>query len=171
MMPQYPIGAISDHKFDTEAPNINVKTSAKMRSSDGEFVRYVQDKHDRWLDFHSASRARMFDVLDAFLDINGGMWPARERQQLKSADRHIVSINIAKQKMETLNGSLTSERFDFDFKPLDIEENSNRSSIGITLIKISINIIWPIPRRIWPACCMRVYKGCLSITVSAVPVP
>jgi hypothetical protein len=65
----------------------------------------------------------MYDALEAFMDINGGMWPKEERDELIASDRHANSINISKQKMETLNGSLMSEKFDFDFKPLDIEEN------------------------------------------------
>ena len=123
-MNQYPVGSLSERKFITEAPNINVKTSIRMRSSDGELVRYVEDKHDRWVSFHAATRERMFDALDAVLDINGGMWPKSERADLKQQDRHATSINIAKQKMETLSGSLMSERFDFDYRPLNIEENA-----------------------------------------------
>ena len=109
-MSQYPIELISTQKNPIETININTKTSRRMRSSDGEFVRYVEDKHDRWLDFHSGSRKRLYEVLDAFMDINGGMWPEVERKELEAADRHAISINIAKQKMETLSGSLMSER-------------------------------------------------------------
>lgn len=114
---------ISDTKFITEAPNLNLKTSRRARSTDGEFVRYVEDRHRSWLNYHENSRKRMYDVIEAILDINGGMWPERERNDLERQDRHIVSINIARQKMETLNGSLMSEKFDFDFKPLDMEVN------------------------------------------------
>ena len=120
---QYPIGTISEHNFPVEAANLNVHTSRRMRSSDGEFVNYIKTKHDKWVDFHSNARKRLYDVLDAFMDINGGMWPKEERSELSSSDRHVTSINIAKQKMETLSGSLMSEKFDFDFKPLDVEEN------------------------------------------------
>lgn len=122
-MKQYPVGSVSDHDFITEAPNINVKTSLKMRSSDGELVRYVDEKHEKWTRHHSKGRKRMFDALEAVLDINGGMWPSTEREELRAQDRHATSINIAKQKMETLNGSLMSEKFDFDYKPVDVEEN------------------------------------------------
>ena len=57
------------------------------------------------------------------------MWPQKERDDLISKNRHPVSINIAKQKLETLNGSIMSEKFDFDFKPMDIEENSLTKSV------------------------------------------
>lgn len=128
-MMDYPISLVSDAKFPIETININTKTSRRMRSSDGELVRYIDDKHKRWLDYHSASRKRMYDALEAFMDINGGMWPQKERNEITGSGRHATSINIAKQKMETLSGSLMSEQFDFDFKPLDIEENTLIESI------------------------------------------
>lgn len=128
-MPKYPPHLISDVKFPIEAANVNTKTSRRMRSSDGEFVKFVEDRHRRWLDAHADSRLRMFDALEAFMDINGGMWPAEERAQLTELGRHAISINIAKQKMETLNGSLMSEKFDFDYKPLDVEEDTLIKSI------------------------------------------
>ena len=123
-MMDYPIGLVSDTKFPIETININTKTSRRMRSSDGELVRYVEDKHDRWVKYHSKGRKRMYDALEAFMDIDGGMWPKKERDEITNSGRHANSINIGKQKMETLSGSLMSEKFDFDFKPLDIEENS-----------------------------------------------
>ena len=100
-----------------------------MRSSDGEFVKFVDDRHRRWLDAQQDSRARQFDALEAFMDINGGMWPAKERAELVAAGRHAISINIAKQKMETLNGSLMSEKFDFDYDAIDMENSSLVESI------------------------------------------
>lgn len=121
---EYPMQMVSQEKKPIEAAGINTKTSRRMRSSDGEFVRWVTDKHNKWLIHHADSRKRLYDALDAFMDINGGMWPKKEREELIAADRHVVSINIAKQKMETLSGSLMSEKLDFDFKPLDIEKNT-----------------------------------------------
>jgi hypothetical protein len=128
-MMNQPIGLVSDTKFPIEEININTKTSRRMRSSDGELVRYVEDKHRHWVDYHSPARKRLYDVLEAFMDINGGMWPKKERDEITGSGRHAASINIAKQKMETLSGSLMSEKFDFDFKPLDIEENTLIESI------------------------------------------
>ena len=123
-MPKYSPELISTEKSPIEAANINTKTSRRMRSSEGEFVRFVDDRHTRWMDAHKEDRKRLFEALDAFMDINGGMWPEEDRAKLVEAGRHAVSINIAKQKMETLNGSLMSEKFDFDYKPIDVEENS-----------------------------------------------
>ena len=120
---------VDTEKKAVETVNMNTKTSLKMRSSDGEFVRWLEDKHTRWMRYHMASRKRLYEVLDAFMDINGGMWPEKERAELLAAERHATSINIAKQKMETLSGSLMSEKFDFDFRPLDMEENSLVESI------------------------------------------
>ena len=114
-MPKYAPHLISEDKTPIEAANINTKTSKRMRSSDGEFVRFIDDRHERWLQAHADSRTRLFDALEAFMDINGGMWPKAERDELVAMGRHAVSINIAKQKMETLNGSLMSEKFDFDY--------------------------------------------------------
>jgi len=128
-MNKYPLHLTSDIEFPIEKANINTKTSMRMRSSDGEFVRHVEDLHTRWLACHQDSRERYYDAMQAFMDINGGMWPETERNQLLNADRHPTSINILKQKMETLSGSLMSERFDFDFKALDIDENTLIDSI------------------------------------------
>ena len=124
-----PLHLTTDYKSPIEASRVNTKTSKRMRSSDGEFVRFVEDRHRRWLDAHADSRKRMFDALEAFMDINGGMWPAEERAELLRLGRHAVSINIAKQKMETLNGSLMSEKFDFDYEPIDMESNSLVESV------------------------------------------
>jgi len=120
----YPLHLVSKEKTPIEMSNINTKTSRKVRSSDGEFVRYVEDKHRRWVDYHADSRRRLYDCLEAVLDINGGMWPKKERDEITTARRHATSINIAKQKIETLTGSLMSEKFDFDFKPLDMNTNT-----------------------------------------------
>lgn len=128
-MPKYPPELVSDVKLPIEAANINTKTSRRMRSSDGEFVQFVDDRHRRWMDAQADQRKRLFGALDAFMDINGGMWHAEERAQLAESGRHAVSINIAKQKLETLSGSLMSEKFDFDFKPLDIESNTLIKSV------------------------------------------
>ena len=128
-VPSYPLHLVSDVKTPIEASNINTKTSKRMRSSDGEFVNFVEDRHRRWLDAHADSRKRMYDAIEAFLDINGGMWPQAERDELTRLGRHAVSINIAKQKMETLNGSLMSEKFDFDYDAIDMDDNSLVESI------------------------------------------
>ena len=114
----------TDYKTPYERTYVNTKTSARMRSSDGQFVKYVHDKHLKWLAAHQDSRTRLYDALEAFMDINGGMWPAKERAELIAAGRHAVSINIAKQKMETLNGSLMSEKFDFDYEAIDTDEDT-----------------------------------------------
>lgn len=123
-MSDYPIQLVSKEKTPVEMSNINTKTSRRVRSSDGEFVRYVEDKHRKWVDYHASSRKRLYDCLEAVLDINAGMWPEKERNEIIAAGRHAASINIAKQKMETLSGSLMSEKFNFDFKPLDMDSNT-----------------------------------------------
>jgi len=125
---QYPISMVSKEKFPTEMANISTKTSRRMRSSDGEFVRYVEDRHRHWVSYHAKSRKRMYDALEAVLDIDGGMWPKTQRDNIISQGRHAVSVNIAKQKAESLHGSIMNEKLDFDFKPLDIEENQGVES-------------------------------------------
>ena len=113
-----------------EVPSIATKTPSKvLRSSDAELVYWIDLENKRWLDAHSSARNRYFEAMKAFLDLDNGSWPSKELQQLKSQGRHATSMNIAKQKMETLSGSLLSEEYDFNFEPIDVEKNTLNSGI------------------------------------------
>jgi len=110
-------------------PNIATKTSKLMRGSDHEVVRYIHDKNEKWVDAHRDNRDRMFEALGAFYDINAGSWPKREREDLIAQGRHATSINIAHQKLQSLAGSLYSEKWDFEFLPLDYNETTLTKNI------------------------------------------
>ena len=108
-----------------EPPSIATKTPSKiLRNSDAELVYWIDQENKRWLDATQSSRNRYYEAMKAFLDINNESWPDKERQQLVEQDRHATSINIAKQKMETLSGSLMSEDYDFNFEPIDVDKNT-----------------------------------------------
>jgi hypothetical protein len=108
-----------------EPPSIATKTPSKvLRSSNAELVYWIDQENKRWLDAQSAERARYYDAMKAYLDIDNQSWPDKERQQLAAQGRHATSINIAKQKMETLSGSLLSEEYDFNFEPVDVDKDT-----------------------------------------------
>jgi hypothetical protein len=110
-------------------PEIATKTSKVLRSSDAELVYWIDTENKRWLDAQEEERDRYFQALRAFMDIQNGSWPDRERAELLASGRHANSINIAKQKMETLSGSLLSEEYDYSFEPVDVDRNTLTNDI------------------------------------------
>lgn len=113
-----------------ELPEIAAKTPSKvLRSSDAELVYWIDSENKKWLDAQSSERTRYYESMKAFLDLNSESWPDKERKELIAQGRHATSINIAKQKMETLSGSLLSEEYDFNFDPVDVDKNTLTNEI------------------------------------------
>ncbi len=104
--------------------NIMTKTSKRLRGSNAQIVKDIDDKNRKWVAAHRDDQDRMFAALGAFFDINGGSWPKRERDALIAQGRHPVSFNVAEQKLQSLAGSIYSEKWDFDFLPMNLDENS-----------------------------------------------
>lgn len=102
---------------------INNKTNKEIRSSGYERVRWIQDKHDKWVESHQLSRDRMFASLKAYFDIEGGAWDSDDYTELQRQGRHPVSFNISAQKINTLGGSILSEKLDFDYMTQEIEKS------------------------------------------------
>lgn len=107
-----------------ESPEIMTKTTRAQRSSNAEFVRDIIDKHSKWLDADAPNRKRLFDSMAAFMDIDGGAWPEKEKADLLRHGRHPTSFNIAEQKLNSLAGNIMSEKWEFDFLPLVGEKTS-----------------------------------------------
>lgn len=100
------------------------KTTFASRSTNYQKVQFIENLHSKWLDSLKSSFDRMYEAVGAFIDINGGSWPSKERSQLIAQGRHPVSINISEQKLSTLAGSILSEKWDYNIKPIYPEDNS-----------------------------------------------
>lgn len=109
--------------------NVMTKTTKQKRGTDGEMVSYVEDLNKWWAEAHSNDRDRLFDNLKAYFDINGGAWPESYLADMEAQGRHVASFNIAEQKLNTLAGSIQSERWDFAFTPIGTKPNSLTSNI------------------------------------------
>jgi hypothetical protein len=109
---------------NASAPYLNLKTNQRQRSSDGEKVTDIESMHGKWVEADRPNRTRLFDSLETFYDIDGSAWPEQERNQVIAEGRHPVSINIAAQKLYSLAGHIRSEKWDYDFLSMDLENNS-----------------------------------------------
>lgn len=101
------------------SPNILTVTNRNDRRSDRDRVIEIDTINTRWIAAESAERERLFDNLMAFFDIHGGAWAKEDLVKLRSEGRHPVSFNIAEQKLRTLAGSIQSEKWDYEYLPLN----------------------------------------------------
>lgn len=84
----------------------------------------VMSEYDRAIDFDRRNSLRSFRNWRAYFAIDGGQWPDKSLQKLVDADRHAATYNIIGPKVDTLAGSLASEVFDLDWKPVEGIRNS-----------------------------------------------
>jgi len=111
--------------LDTDK-TVNVATVypySELRSSTYQRVRDIEDINDKWVAAYRSDRNRLFDNLRAYFSINGGSWEKEALADLQRQGRHPVSFPIAHQKIQTLAGSIQSQKFDFDYFPLDQTKN------------------------------------------------
>jgi len=111
------------------APNILTVTNKAGRKSDVDRVLEIDTMNMRWIAAEASERERLFDNLTAFFDIHGGAWAKEDLVKLRSEGRHPVSFNIAEQKLRTLAGSIQSEKWDYEFLPLNNKHSSLTKSI------------------------------------------
>ena len=109
--------------MEAKSPAI-LKTPMRIRSSDYEKVREIERINSSWVDADAANRERLFDNLRMYMDIDGGSWNREDLAELRRLDRHPISIPIAAQKIRTLAGSIQSEKFDFEYQPLNVKEST-----------------------------------------------
>jgi len=102
---------------------LNLKTAKKYRSSGHEQVKHLQSLHTKWIEAEQPSRDRMFAALKAYFDIAGGSWPEDSLAEMNRQNRHPSSVPIAPQKINTLAGSILSEKLDFDFMTQELEKS------------------------------------------------
>ena len=94
------------------------------KRTQNDVVKFVEDTNDKWVAAEQDNRDRLFENLMAFYDINGGAWATTDLTELRKQGRHPASYNIAEQKLNTLAGSIQSEKFDYDFLPLNLQEST-----------------------------------------------
>ena len=109
--------------------DILTKTNKLTRGSKYETVRNIEDTNNKWIASEQKNIDRMWENFRAFYDIDGGAWDSASLADLKSQGRHPTSINIAERKLQTLAGSIQSEKFDYDFLPLNLQESSLTKNI------------------------------------------
>lgn len=105
-------------------PAVMTKTNRQIRGSNGDVVSTIVNKHQKWRDADEANRARLFSAMKAFYGISGGAWNADDLAQLRAQGRHPLNIPIPEQKILTLAGSIQSQKWDFDFKPLSLKHTT-----------------------------------------------
>ena len=121
-----------DQAFLDKAKTQDIATKTPynlLTSSAFEFCRDVEEMNRKWLDAHRESRRRLFENIKAYVPIDGSAWPQEAYNQLKKEGRHPVSLDIASRKIDSLAGSIRSEKWDFDFLPLDMVENPLTTAI------------------------------------------
>lgn len=106
------------------APGLNTATTFMQRGSNFQRVSEIETLSTKWVEANKPERDRLFDNLKAFFAIYGGAWTDAALKDLKRQGRHAVSINISEQKLRTLAGSIQSEKWDFNFEPMNVDENS-----------------------------------------------
>lgn len=89
-----------------------------LRSSNADFVTQVDRMHDDWLKSQRKPLARMWENFGMYMPVDGSSWDDDAYAKLLSEGRHPVSIDIASGKINTLAGSILSEKWDFDYKPV-----------------------------------------------------
>jgi hypothetical protein len=100
-----------------------------VRSPDHELVVHLVSEFDRAMDYDRRNRARSYQNWRAYFAVEGGQWEDRLLQRLRDEDRHAATYNIIGPKVDTLAGSLASEVFDLDWKPIEGIRNSLTEAI------------------------------------------
>lgn len=109
--------------MEAKSPAI-LRTPMRIRSSDYEKVKEIEQINSSWVEADAANRERLFDNLRMYMDIDGGSWSRNDLSELIRLGRHPTSIPIAAQKIRTLAGSIQTEKFDFEYQPLNVEEST-----------------------------------------------
>ena len=109
---------------DIRAPNISTNTPYReLESSDNDFINEIAHRNEDWLTKTKGQRRRLFRNIKAYVPVDGSSWDDESRKQVIADGRHAVNIDVASRKIDTLGGSILSEKWDFDFQALD-QENS-----------------------------------------------
>lgn len=95
------------------------KPSYKTRMS-SKFEQYVliNSEYDRARMAQATQLDRMYRNHKLYFGINGGQWEDKELEQLRREQRHADTFNIIGPKIDTLSGSIASNGFDVDLKPI-----------------------------------------------------
>ena len=101
----------------------------QLRSSTDDFITEVDRMHDEWLSAQTDPLRRMWENFRMYMPVDGSSWDDEAYYKLKAEGRHPVSIDIASRKIDSLAGSIMSEKWDFDFKPVAGDQTSLTNGI------------------------------------------
>jgi hypothetical protein len=96
-----------------------------------ERVAFIEDYVNRMVEYDSAGRERCFDNIRMYFGADNMQWPADIVAEHVKQRRQIVTLNLARQKLDTLAGSLLTNKYEFDFVPLDVDKSQWQKAIEI----------------------------------------
>ena len=115
-----------------EAPFVSKMPRELVKSGDFQLVSKIEQEYLRAMDADYRNRRRELENWGLYFGIEGMQWEVKLWQQLLSENRNADSFNIIQSKVDTLAGSLMSELFDIDWKPINGVRNSLTEAIKHT---------------------------------------
>lgn len=101
-----------------EAPFIS-KIPALAKSSPVQRLIKEYSEYQRACQTEEMDRIRLFDNIGMYMGIEYSQWNREAAQALLAEQRHPTSINLTRQKVDTLAGAVTSNQYDVEFVPLN----------------------------------------------------
>jgi len=116
----------------TESANVSKLPAEILLSSDAPMIRKIDSEYARAGEGDMANRRREFENWGVYFAVGGTQYPEYMRAKFKNEKRNPDQFNIAGPKIDTLSGSLASEMFDLDWKPIDGVRNKLTDDIKAT---------------------------------------
>lgn len=107
---------------DVAKVNVLTETTRQTRSSNAQLVLEIAQRNRDWLVATQKQRDRLFENIKMYAPVEGSSWDSASYNRLVNEGRHPVNIDIASRKIETLAGSIRSEKWDFDYQPISLAD-------------------------------------------------
>jgi len=108
--------------------------------SDWEIVSKISSEFDRHYQVKYKDIQRMAHNFRGYQGLDGGLWEDKDLQKLSLEDRTAYIFNLARNKVDTLTGTMMSEKNDLDWQPLD-KRNAKASQL--------VKDLYDIDKELW----------------------